>query len=71
MKKIYRLENLDCANCAAKIENALKKLDGVSDASVSFMTQRMTLECDDSRLDDVLAKAKTVIRKLEPEVTVR
>ena len=37
MKKIYRLENLDCANCAAKIENALKKLDGVSDASVSFM----------------------------------
>ncbi|MCI9414092.1 MAG: heavy metal transporter [Clostridiales bacterium] len=71
MKKTYRLENLDCANCAAKIENALKKLDGVSDASVSFMTQRMTLECDDSRLDDVLAKAKTVIRKLEPEVTVR
>ena len=59
MKKKFKLTNLDCANCAAKMENAIKKIDGVRDANVSFMTQKMTIEADDSR------------RKVEPDCTIQ
>ena len=51
MKKKFKLQDLDCANCAAKMEEAIKKIEGVSDATVSFMTQKMTIEADDSRFD--------------------
>ena len=54
MKKKFKLTNLDCANCAAKMENAIKKIDGVRDANVSFMTQKMTIEADDSRFDEIM-----------------
>lgn len=70
MKKTFRLEDLDCANCAAKIENALNKLDGVDNASVSFMSQKMTLEAADDRFDSIVEQAKKTIRKLEPDVVV-
>lgn len=49
MKKKFKLTDLDCANCAAKMEDAIKKLDGVNDASVSFMMQKMTIDADDAR----------------------
>ena len=52
MKKTFRLEELDCANCAAKMENGIKKLDGVQDAAVSFMTQRLTIEADGGMPED-------------------
>lgn len=70
MKKIFKLEDLDCANCAAKIENALNKLDGVERATVSFMSQKMTLEAPDDRFDSIVEQAKKTIRKLEPDVVV-
>ena len=70
MKKTFKLEDLDCANCAAKIENALNKLDGVDHATVSFMSQKMTLEAPDDRFDSVVEQAKKTIRKLEPDVVV-
>ncbi|MCI8554652.1 MAG: hypothetical protein HFJ80_06885 [Clostridiales bacterium] len=70
MKKTYRLENLDCANCAAKIERELKKLEGVEDAAVSFLTQRMTLEIDGAE-EAVLEQVHKLIRRLEPDVRVR
>ena len=47
MKKHFKLQDLDCANCAAKMENAVKKLDGVNDVAISFMTQKMTIDADD------------------------
>lgn len=50
MKKRFKLVNLDCANCAAKMEDAIKKVDGVKDATVSFVMQKMTVEADDARL---------------------
>ena len=50
MKKRYNLRDLDCANCAAKMENAIRRIDGVRDASVSFLTQKLTLEADEGRL---------------------
>ena len=53
MKKRYKLTDLDCANCAAKMEAAIKKIDGVNDATVSFMAQKMTVDADDARFDDI------------------
>ena len=70
MKKTFRLRDLDCANCAAKMENAINKLDGVQSATVSFMTQRLTLEADDARFDEVLKETVRVCRKVEPDCTV-
>ena len=54
MKKKFKLTDLDCANCAAKMEDAIKKLDGVTDASVSFMMQKMTIDADDARFDEIM-----------------
>ncbi len=67
MKKIYRLDEIDCANCAAKLERAVGKIDGVKQAEVNFMAQKMTLEIDDSRAEAVLAEVKKVCAKLEPD----
>lgn len=70
MKKTFKLEDLDCANCAAKMETAIKKLEGVKDASVSFMTQKMTIEADDAEFDEVVKRAVDCIKKVEPDCTV-
>ena len=68
MKKKFKLTNLDCANCAAKMENAI---DGVRDANVSFMTQKMTIEADDSRFDEIMEEVQSVCRKVEPDCTIQ
>lgn len=70
MKKSFKLNDLDCANCAAKIENAIKKVDGVTGARVNFMAQKMELETDDDKFDAVLGEVKKVINKIEPDVQV-
>ena len=70
MKKTYKLEDLDCANCAAKMEAAINKLDGVKKATVSFMTQKLTLEAEDERYDEVLQAAVKCIAKVEPDCRV-
>ena len=70
MKKKFKLEDLDCANCAAKMEDAIRKIDGVDDVSVSFMTQKMTLEADEAVFDEVLDKAIKCISKVEPDCKV-
>ncbi len=70
MKKTFKLEDLDCANCAAKMEAAIKKLDGVKDATVSFMTQKMTIEAEDERFDEVVKAAVKCIAKVEPDCRV-
>ena len=67
MRKTFVLEDLDCANCAAEIA----RLEGVTSCSVSFMTQKMVLEAPDDQFDALTAKAKKIIRKLEPDVTMR
>ena len=71
MKKKFKLTNLDSANCAAKMENAIKKIDGVRDANVSFMTQKMTIEADDSRFDEIMEEVQSVCRKVEPDCTIQ
>ena len=70
MKKRYNLRDLDCANCAAKMENAILRIDGVRDASVSFLTQKLTLEADEGRFDAILREAVAVCRKIEPDCVI-
>jgi len=70
MKKKFKLDEVDCANCAAKMENAISKIDGVNEVSVNFMTQKMTLDADDDRFDQVLDEACRVIAKVEPDCEV-
>jgi copper chaperone CopZ len=71
MKKTIKLVDLDCANCAAKIENAVKKLEGVVDVKVNFLSQKMELEAPDDKYEAVLGEAKKIIKKIEPDVTVK
>ena len=66
MKKHYKFE-IDCANCAAKVEEAIKKINGVNGATVSFMTQKLTLDADDARYDEILQQVITTAKKIEPD----
>lgn len=71
MKKSYKLRNLDCANCAAKMEAAISRLPEIDTAELNFMTQRMTLTfADDAMEADVLKKVKKCIAKVEPDCEV-
>ena len=70
MKKKFKLQDLDCANCAAKMEEAIKKLDGVNDASVNFMMQKMTIDAEDSRFDEIMKEVVTVCAKVEPDCKI-
>lgn len=70
MRKTFKLQDLDCANCAAKMEKGIKNIDGVQNATVSFMTQRLTLEADDSRFDSIIDEADRICRKIEPDCTI-
>jgi len=70
MKKVYRIENLCCANCARKIEEEIKKIPGVIDAKILFMTMKLNLEVEDGTLDSVLAEAKKIARKVEPDCEI-
>jgi copper chaperone CopZ len=67
MKKRYQIEDLCCANCAAKIEEQIRKLEGVNSASVNFLTQKLTLDAEDTRLESVLDEAERIIKKIEPD----
>ena len=70
MKKKFKLQDLDCANCAAKMEDSIKKIDGVNDASVSFMTQKMMVDEDDARFDDIMKEVEKVCAKVEPDCKI-
>ena len=69
MKKKFKCE-IDCANCAAKVEDAIKKLDGVQDAKVNFMLQKFTLEAADEQFDAILQQAIEGVNKIEPDFAV-
>ena len=71
MKKKFKLQDLDCANCAAKIEEAIKRIEGVADANVSFMTQKMTIEAEESRFDEIMKEVVAVCRKVEPDCIIQ
>lgn len=70
MKKTIRLQDLGCANCAAKIENAIAKLEGVTEIKVNFMSQKMTLEVSDERFDEVLKESQKIAKRIEPDIVI-
>lgn len=67
MKKKFKIENLCCANCGAKIEAAIKKLDGVTDANLNFIMQKIAIEADDDRFDAIVEEAAKICKKIEPD----
>ena len=67
MKKAFKLSELDCGHCAQEIEDAVAKLDGVTKVRVNFMSQRMTLEADDARFDEILGEIRKIIKTIEPD----
>lgn len=70
MRKVFKLENLECANCAAKMQDAIAKIDGVNSVSISFMTQKLTLDADDTRFGAILEAAQKAISKIERDCTI-
>lgn len=70
MKSKFKIKGLDCANCAAELERAIQKIDGIDSAVISFMTERMELEYNDSEKDQIMEKVRKVIKKEEPDVTI-
>lgn len=71
MKKTFKLVDLDCAHCAAKMEEAIKKLPGVTDASVNFLSQKLVLEAPDDSFDDIVKQMVKTCRDIEPDCTIK
>ena len=69
MKKKFKCE-IDCANCAAKMEEKIKKIDGIEDASVNFMMQKLMIQAADEVFDDVVQEAVKICKKIEPDCEV-
>ena len=70
MRKTYKLTDLDCAHCAAKMEAAIQKIDGVTEASVSFLTQKLTVEAEDSRFEEIMKQVVKACKKVEPDCVI-
>lgn len=71
MKSKFKIEGLDCANCAAGLESAIKKIEGITEVSISFMTERLVIEYNENMKDEIIEKMKKVIKKEEPDVTIK
>lgn len=71
MQYKYSIKGLDCANCAAELERQISKVDGVKSASISFMSEKLVIECDENEKDDVMERVKKVIKREEPDVTIK
>ena len=70
MKKTFELEDLDCAHCAAKMEDGIRKLEGVQEVSVNFLTGKLTLAAEDAMFDKVLKQVMKICRKIEPDCRI-
>lgn len=70
MKKTFKLDELGCANCGAKMEDAIKKIEGVVSAKVNFMAQKLTIEASDERFNDIMDEAQRVCHKIEPDCDI-
>lgn len=71
MRKTFELEDLDCANCAAKMAEGIRKIEGVSYADVNFLTQKLTIEAQDEGFDEIIKKAAKVCKKIEPDCRIK
>lgn len=71
MKRSFRLEGLDCAHCAAKIEKGISELDGVNEVTVNFMTTKLVIEGSDDKMDEIIEKSTKLIDKIDSAVTMK
>ena len=71
MKKRFKLEGLECANCAAKMERAINELDGVKEATVNFMTQKLVIEGEDEKMPTIVQEAEKIVKKVEPDTVMK
>ena len=70
MKKVFKMQDLDCANCAAKMENAISKIPGVQKATMNFLTQKLTIEADEADLERILEEAQKAVSKVDRECMI-
>ena len=70
MKKNFKMQDLDCANCAAKMQDVISKIEGVESANINFMSQKLTIEADENKFDSILKQAVKVCKKIEPDCTI-
>ena len=70
MRKTFKLEDLDCAHCAAKMEIAISKIEGVLEAKIAYMTQKLTIEADEKEFDRIVKEAQKAIKKIEPDCRI-
>lgn len=70
MKSKFKIKGLDCANCAAELERKISKISGIESVSISFMTEKMVLEYDETQKDELMQKVKKVIKREEPDVVI-
>ena len=71
MKKRFKLEGLECANCAAKMERAINELDGVKEATVNFMTQKLVIEGEDEKMPTIIQEAEKIVKNIEPDTIMK
>lgn len=71
MKYNFKIKGIDCANCAAELERAIQKVEGVDNATINFLGEKLVIECDESRKEEVMKKVLKVIKKEEPDCTVK
>ena len=70
MKKKFKIKGIDCANCAAQLEEKIKKVEGVESASISFFTEKMIIECSEENLNEIIKNVKKLVKREEPDVTI-
>lgn len=70
MKKIFKMNDLDCAHCADRMEQAISKIDGVSSVSVNFMAQKMVIDADDARFDEIIKQAQNEVKKVDSNCSI-
>lgn len=71
MNSKFKINGLDCANCALELERAIEKIDGIESVNINFMTQRMELKYDEAQKEEIINKVKKVIKREEPDVTIK
>lgn len=71
MKKVFMVEDLDCAHCAAKMEDAINKLPGVNKATMNFLAQKLTIDADDATFDAIMQEVVKICKKVEPDCTIK
>ncbi len=70
MKKNFKLQDLDCAHCAAKMQDAISKIEGVKSAHINFMSQKLTIEAEEEEFDSIMKQAVKACKKIEPDCTI-